>query len=638
MYRNFARDKSGNFAIMFAFLLPAFIMAAGFAIDLTEMQRQRHATVYAMEAAGIAIGRQIEEGMSDDELKAYGKKFFESNLGPVDADQTDLQILLPTDTGSDGDIKLTTELQFRPLFLTESLADLYGGPKDFTFNTDIKVRTKNTAEIALVLDNSGSMDNKGSGSNKKRIELLKEAATYLVNELGDDAKKIKQIVKPVQFSVVPFAASVNVGPQNATADWMDKFGDSPIHHENFNWDSLKDAWGDSKKAVKTGNRWYKTGNGWGAEEGEALTRFSLYNGMKKQIGEQVIEAGHYESQPVCRWWYGRQYCWNENTWVPPVTEPIYGPAEAWQGCVEARPYPYNVNGQGASSSDPESLIVPMFANDETDNGDNGWWHNNWLDDDYPGDPSSYTNLKRHRDMVKYFQTLPDSHSSGLDQGPNFSCTTTPITPLQDVTKTDERDVVLDAIDAMQANGNTNVPEGMAWGWHTLTKDAPFSEGRPKTDQNNDKVIIVLTDGANTYTHLPGSYYDPDGIKKSTYAAHGYMGTNYDGGSKPRLYEGLSSGFPTGAFNDTQYTAAMDEHMQQLCTNAKDDGIIIFSIALDLPSGSGAIDELRECASESRFRKDGSGNYVKLFYNATGGQLMDVFKAIADELSNLRIVS
>lgn len=637
MFRRFSKNDSGNFAIMAAFLFPAFILAIGMAIDLTEMERQRHATVYAMEAAGIAIGRQIEEGMSDADLKVYGQKFFEANLGPVEVSQAKLQILLPSEAGSDGDIKLFTTLDFKPFFMTPSLSSMYSNITSFEFQETVKVRTKNTAEIALVLDNSGSMNNTGTGSSKKRLDLLKEAAKYLVEELAKDASNIKQIAKPVQFSVVPFAASVNVGASNADADWMDRYGDSPVHHENFNWDSMKDAWGDNKKAVKQGNRWYKSGTGWGSEEGQALTRFSLYNGLKKQVGETVIKEGYYETQRVCRWYNGYQYCWNANVWVPPVTEPVYGSADSWQGCVEARPYPYNVNGKLAHSSEPESLIVPMFANDETDNGDTGWWHNNWMDDDYTGAPSTYTNLLRHRDMVKYFQPLPSGYTGGLDKGPNFSCTTTPITPLQDVTKMTGYNLVMSAIDAMKANGNTNVPEGMAWGWHTLTKAAPFSEGRADSDHNNDKVIIVLTDGANTYTNLPSTYYDPDSIKRSTYAAHGYMGMNYNGGSKPRLYEGLSSGFATGSYSDANYTKAMDEHMQSLCANAKSEGITIFSIALDLPSTSTAIGQLRSCASESRFRKDANGNYEKLFYNTTGGQLLDVFKAIADELSNLRIV-
>ena len=52
-----------------------------------------------------------------------------------------------------------------------------------------------------------------------------------------------------------------------------------------------------------------------------------------------------------------------------------------------------------------------------------------------------------------------------------------------------------------------------------------------------------------------------------------------------------------------------------------------------------MDSLKECSSDSRFRLDpATGKPAKLYWNATGGTLSDIFKRIADELSNLRIVS
>ncbi len=51
----------------------------------------------------------------------------------------------------------------------------------------------------------------------------------------------------------------------------------------------------------------------------------------------------------------------------------------------------------------------------------------------------------------------------------------------------------------------------------------------------------------------------------------------------------------------------------------------------------AIAALKTCASDSRFRKDADGKPAKLFWNATGATLSKMFKEIADELSNLRIV-
>ena len=103
-------------------------------------------------------------------------------------------------------------------------------------------------------------------------------------------------------------------------------------------------------------------------------------------------------------------------------------------------------------------------------------------------------------MTKYFTVRPYGATSPQgDDGPNCSCTTKPITPLTDVSATAGKNAIKAAIDAMSPTGNTNVPEGMAWGWRMLSSGAPFTEGRPETEKGNDKVVIVLTDGANTYT-------------------------------------------------------------------------------------------------------------------------------------------
>jgi hypothetical protein len=53
-----------------------------------------------------------------------------------------------------------------------------------------------------------------------------------------------------------------------------------------------------------------------------------------------------------------------------------------------------------------------------------------------------------------------------------------------------------------------------------------------------------------------------------------------------------------------------------------------------------MDALKTCSSDSRFRKDptDASKPAKLFWNATGATLSDNFKEIANELSNLRVVS
>ena len=244
-------------------------------------------------------------------------------------------------------------------------------------------------------------------------------------------------------------------------------------------------------------------------------------------------------------------------------------------------------------------------------------------------------------MEKYFDVRPyGANNPGSERsGPNYSCTTTPITPLTDVTTEAGLATIKTAIDTMAANGYTNVPEGTAWGWRTISSTAPFTEGRPETEKGNDKVIIVLTDGANTYS-AQGS--DPAG-NKSTYAAYGYTGQGYNGTGTTRMFMGTSGAIGKYDYSGSNYTNALNEHMTKLCDNAKAANVLMLTVSLDLSDSDAAenkaMEALKKCASDSRFRKDptDASKPAKLYFNATSSNLAEKFKEIADELSNLRIV-
>ena len=49
---------------------------------------------------------------------------------------------------------------------------------------------------------------------------------------------------------------------------------------------------------------------------------------------------------------------------------------------------------------------------------------------------------------------------------------------------------------MQAKGGTNIMEGVMWGWRVLSPEPPFTEGKAYDDPENDKFLIVMTDGEN----------------------------------------------------------------------------------------------------------------------------------------------
>ena len=161
---------------------------------------------------------------------------------------------------------------------------------DIGATTTVAVGT-GTTEVALALDNSGSM----AGS---KISALKTAASGLVDTLFAAAQN-SQEMDPIKIAVVPFAASVNVGSHYADESWMDTANRIPNH-------------ADAQRAY-----------------GAPLTtnNFTLFNSLKTSSGAAI----------------------------------------SWGGCVEARPMPYDVTDDAASTGAPSTMFVPMFAPDESDN-------------------------------------------------------------------------------------------------------------------------------------------------------------------------------------------------------------------------------------------------------------------------------
>ncbi|MER2536617.1 MAG: pilus assembly protein [Rhizobiaceae bacterium] len=628
MLRRFWQDKRGNYTLFTAAAMLPISGVLALSVDFSEMSKQRHEALGALDAAGIATARRIVEGASDTQAKAYAKDFFEANLNHIDPANTTLNVVLPANNTGGGTLKLSAELKYDPYFLPAA-AYLLGAsdPGRLNISASTEIRLKNTLEVALVLDNSGSMDYTGTGSGKKRMVLLKEAAKQLVDTLAAQSAQMKQLPKPVQFAVVPFAASVNIGADKESESWMDRDGISPVHHENFDWSAFNFTdW----KVQKIGDIWYKKGSKWGDQNGQKMTRFQLYQDLQRQTGTRSVQTGE-----TCTTRNRRTTC------TPVYTDvPVYGSYASWGGCVEARPSPYNTNDAPASSTTPATFFVPMFAADETDNRDGSrrYAEANWWADD----TTSSNDRTRQTYTPKYYTPAPSGTAAATGSGgPNASCTTTPITPLTDVSNAAGVTKIKTAIDAMQSNGATNVPEGMAWGWRVVSSGSPFTEGRAESEKGNDKVVIVLTDGANTY-YTPSSLgYNDLASNKSTYSAYGYAGRNTPGYSKPRIFQDTS--VSSSDYSNDNYTKALNAQFTTLCTNAKAAGLLVLTVSLDLSASNSTekaqMDALKGCSSDSRFRKDPADatKPAKLYWNATGGNLAEKFKEIADELSNLRIV-
>jgi hypothetical protein len=305
--------------------------------------------------------------------------------------------------------------------------------------------------------------------------------------------------------------------------------------------------------------------------------------------------------------------------------------QTWSGCVETRQAGdgnYDVSDAPADPSKPETLFVPAFAVDEPDSG--GFYNNyiasdakigdgsveqkkkRWAKYGVASDATGYPLLDGLLDPVLALVGLSGNGTNHIQintypingfgrTGPSFGCVSQPISPL-----TNDYAGLEAKVDALQAQGNTNIMEGVAWGMRVLSPGAPFSQGAdPKKNPNLQKIMIVLTDGTNVFGNTGNAL-------GSTYSSFGYL---VDG----RL--GISAG------GSSATTPLMNDRTLAACSNAKALGIEVYTIRLEEPNvATGTM--LKECASVPE-------NYFDV---PSRTQLDDAFAKIKERIARVRISS
>lgn len=137
------------------------------------------------------------------------------------------------------------------------------------------------------------------------------------------------------------------------------------------------------------------------------------------------------------------------------------------------------------------------------------------------------------------------------------------------------------VDNMVAGGATNTTIGFVWGWQMLTHGALLSNAAAPDPNKLEKVMVYLTDGINTY--------DRGGI---------------------------------GSCNGSAHCPRVDARTELVCNGIRNAGITVYTVRL--VQGNATL--LRNCATNPN-----------MYYNAnTASDLTNVFKSIAQALSNLRL--
>ncbi|APH72037.1 pilus assembly protein TadG-related protein [Aquibium oceanicum] len=408
-----------------------------------------------------------------------------------------------------------------------------------------KVGAESSADIAYnKYEIALVLDTTGSMKGGK-LSSMKDAVLGLVDTMSTQIKDADKL----KFAVVPFANFVNVG--NHFGPEFDKNG-KLIKKTGADWLDLKGGVEVPQLELKKG-----------------VSRFEVMHNLK----------------------------------------------DDWKGCVETRftaaGEDYDVSDEPTKKWGDKNRFVPAFSIDEPDSG----YGNSYIASSV--DPLDKSATAQNRKLLKYGvtsvtgsdgTTIPISGdgewfvpamSKYGGKGPNRDCVTQPIVSLNN-----DYNGIKNKVKSLQANGTTNIMEGVAWGMRVLSPHEPFSEGRVK-EPGVEKIMIVLTDGSNVF----GNNYT---ALRSSYSSNGYL---VDG----RI------GIANGSSSDTN--KIMNEKTLAACGNAKKDGIIVYTIRLEEPDVKTGM-MLKDCATSP----------AHFFDAPSRSQLDEVFQKIRENVVRLRISS
>ncbi|RUU80297.1 TadE/TadG family type IV pilus assembly protein [Mesorhizobium sp. M7A.F.Ca.MR.362.00.0.0] len=197
----FARDRGGNFAVLFGLSASVLALAAGFSVNVSQLYNARSSLQSVVDAAVTSTARDLTTGATNEaDADTSVQAFLDANsqAGILQADQIVLDRLIVDRTAKtvQADAHVDVALYF-PIFGT-------GDMKRVTASTTALYSDK-TVEVAMMLDVTKSMVKRGKVD---KIGDLKAAAKNAVLTM---LQKQDPQNPRIRVAIVPYASGVNAG-------------------------------------------------------------------------------------------------------------------------------------------------------------------------------------------------------------------------------------------------------------------------------------------------------------------------------------------------------------------------------------------------------------------------------------------
>jgi Flp pilus assembly protein TadG len=623
--RSLARDRRGSVYVFVGVAIIPMLAAMGIAVDGARGYLVRSRLSQALDAAGLAGARVFDSASRDSDVRMYFNANFPSTS--YQASLTPNPSPNISANASAGTLTLTATATIPTTFMRVV------GINTLTVHAETTItRLNREMELVLAMDNTGSMDDDG------KMEAAQAAATNLLDILYGSRDTIDRF----NVSVVPFVSSVNVGTQYTS--WA-AVRPSPAHVitqmerlQTSGYSPLAPSVVRVRLRLNAGELNHGLQNGdivtlSGVCESQANSTACQYYNRPQLITVDQTLYGYNNSQLTRNSTAWPSSTWNNNTDftfrvpIPSTNTPPAAPTitaqtatarlemtvpswYSWQGCVEARQDPYEEEQADAT---PTTAGVRQFTRyfwQSTDrvrlvqrNATSTSQYANW----------SNANTNENDDYNFANNWTSTNYNSRIT--PNRGCSAVPIVPLQPSRATAQ--AAINAMAPTLVTSYTHSNLGLSWAWRVLS---PNWRGQWQTPSNSalpgdyqldlrDKVVVLLTDGRNTFGTEAASNSNNDYNYLSAYTSFGHLEQN-------RL--GTETSQSTAITN-------LNSRVTRLCNAMKAQGIIIYAILLQ-ENDATTQSVFQNCVTEPDY----------FFLSPTAADLNAIFTTIGNQLRRLRI--
>ncbi|OBS54306.1 hypothetical protein A8B73_01415 [Methylosinus sp. 3S-1] len=530
----FSSCDRGNVAVIFGLSFIPLVLMLGAGVDYGRAVSTKSNLQQATDSAALAVAKTIVATTTNQQAQSQAQVYLLTNVRNAVAVVTKAEISADRLT-----LCLDSTAQIPTTIM--KIAHIETITTKATTCAQTPGGMNGTYEIALVLDNSGSMSKSAGG--KSKIAALRDAATSFVNNIYSKTTDVK-------MSIVPFSAGVRVldpsVSSNRTLSWIDVNGNNSQHWLVFGDGSLVAA--TAKAAAKTAG---------------FTSRFDIFTKLKSL----------------------------NSSWD-------------WGGCFEGPKYPLNVSDTAVDTSNAETLFVPFLAPDEPSTKDkynNSLYTNNYLAETGGSCSGTVTgDWKLLTRACKYGKPKKD----GSGAGPNSSCPTSSSQTVLQLTATQSTITTKISGLTENGYTNLHEGFMWGWRTISPTGPFAAGRAYATKDNHKIIVFMTdgFNNWQSATSTVTGSAYQAAGYYSYNGTANQRFpdgtATNGNGVNYQTTLE-AAAGSSTD-YHDTSRNM-QDELTLEACTNAKTAGVEIYTIGFSVPVDpidAQGLKMMQDCATDA----------------------------------------